>query len=587
MNNRNLHRTIVIGLFAALLGMTAFVHAQQAGDVLFKAMQDELDRTMSQLVMENLERAYFVSYTIDDVQQLEVHGNLGTLTQSNPDRGRYLTIDLRVGSYSLDNSNFVSGFSGYGANYTQLPIDNNYDAIRNQIYLETDQVYKDALETISKKRAYLQTRVIANRPDDFLKLPATRILDKSEEFDINKAQFEELAKAATVVFRDYPDIISSDLKIEAAISNQYLLNSNGTRTMRGDRIYIFDLSMMGKAADGENIFAGDRIIINSLAAVPSAANLIAWTKANADRMSKLIKADTLEDYIGPVVFTADAAGEFFRQLFVRGISNLPLPTFENEQMASIIGRAGGGELAEKLNRRVLPASFTVYDDPTINKVGSSPVIGGYNVDDAGNVPQKVVLVENGKLVNLLIGTSPTKKIKDANGHARGAVSKVVTAKPSNLVFESSEKVPYAKLKETLITLCRDVDLPYGLIVRRLSDPNSSSRSFAMRMGSMMMSGGGSGAPDILSAPWEIYKVYPDGREEPVRGLQFNNVTIRILKDILQTDDQMFVYNYLLNADQEMPASIVTPSVLIEEMELKKNEEKIMKPPLLPSPLAGK
>jgi hypothetical protein len=587
MITRNSRKTMVIGLLAALLGMASFAYAQQAGDVLFKAMQDELDRTMSQLVMENLERAYFVSYTIDDVQQLEVHGNLGTLTLSNPDRGRYLTIDLRVGSYSLDNSNFVSGFSGYGANFSQLPIDNDYDAIRNQIYLETDQVYKDAVETISKKRAYLQTRVVANRPDDFLKLPATRILDKSEEFDINKAQFEELAKAATVVFRDYPDIISSDLKIEAAISNQYLLNSNGTRTMRGDRIYIFDLSMMGKAADGENIFDGDRIIFNSLAAVPSVANLTAWAKGNADRMSKLIKADTLDDYIGPVVFTADAAGEFFRQLFVRGISNLPQPTFENEQMASIIGRAGGGEFAEKLNRRVLPASFMVYDDPTINKVGSSPVIGGYNVDDAGNAPQKVVLVENGKLVNLLIGISPTKKIKDANGHARGAVSKVVTAKPSNLVFESSEKVPYAKLKETLITLCKDVDLPYGLIVRRLSDPNSASGSFAMRMGSMMMSGSGSGAPDALSAPWEIYKVYPDGREEPVRGLQFNNVTVRILKDILQTDDQMFVYNYLLNADQEMPASIVTPSVLIEEMELKKNEEKIMKPPLLPSPLAGK
>jgi TldD protein len=587
MITRNSHRTIAIGLIATLLGLASFAYAQQAGDVLFKAMQDELDRTVSQLVMENLERPYFVSYTVDDVQQLEVHGSLGTLTQSNPDRGRYLSIDLRVGNYSLDNSNFVSGFSGYGTDYSQLPIDNNYDAIRNQIYLQTDQVYKDALETISKKRAYLQTRVIANRPDDFLKLPANRIIDKAEEFDLNKAKFEELAKTATVVFRDYPDIVSSDLKIEAAISNQYLINSNGTRTMRGDRIYIFDLSMMGKATDGENIFDGDRIVFNSLATIPSVADLTAWAKGNADRMSKLIKADTLEEYIGPVIFTADAAGEFFRQLFVRGISNLPQPTYENEQMAAIIGRAGGGEFAEKLNRRVLPASFTVYDDPTVSKIGASPVMGGYNVDDAGNPPQKVVLVENGKLVNLLIGTSPTKKIKDANGHARGAVSKMVTAKPSNLVFESSEKVPYARLKETLITLCKDVDLPYGLIVKRLSDPNASSGSFAMRMGSMMMSGGGSGAPEALSAPWEIYRVYPDGREEPVRGLQFSNVTVRVLKDILQTDDQMFVYNYLLNADQEMPASIVTPSVLIEEMELKKNEEKVMKPPLLPSPLVGK
>ena len=589
MNTRYSRKTTVFGIIVALLGMTSFAYAQQAGDVLFKAMQDELDRSMSQLVMENLERPYFIGYTIDDAQQLNVQATLGTLTRSGLNRERYLSIDLRVGNYSLDNSNFVSGFSGFGADYAQLPIDNNYDAIRNRIYLQTDQVYKDAVETISKKRAYLQTRVIANRPDDFLKLPTNRVLDKPEEFDLNRAKFEELAKAATVVFRGYPDIISCDLSIQAAVTNQYILNTNGTRALRGDRIYVFDLSMMGKAADGEDIYDGDQVIYNSLAAIPSVADLTTWAKGNADRMRKLIKADTLEEYIGPVVFTADAAGEFFRQLFVRGISNLPQPTYENEQMAAMIGRVGGGggEFAEKLNRRVLPASFTVYDDPTVSKVGNSPVVGGYNVDDAGNTPQKVVLVESGKLINLLIGIAPTKKIKDANGHARGAVGKAITAKPSNLVFESSEKVPYAKLKETLITLCKDVDLPYGLIVKRLSDPNASSGSFAMRVGNMMMRSGGSGASDAISTPWEIYKVFPDGREEPVRGLQFNNVTVRILKDILQTDDQMFVYNYLLNADPEMPSSIVTPSVLIEEMELKKNEEKIMKPPLLPSPLAGK
>ena len=195
---------------------------------------------------------------------------------------------MRVGNYSLDNSNFVSGFTGFGADYAQLPIDNNYDAIRNSDLLQTDQVYKDALETISKKRAYLQTRVIANRPDDFIKLPTNRIQDKPEEFDLNKAKFEELAKAATVVFRDYPDIISSDLKIQAAIDNQYLLNSNGTRALRGDRIYIFELSMTGKAADGEDIFDGDRIIVQLLwRPYRRSSDLTAWAKSNADRMSKL------------------------------------------------------------------------------------------------------------------------------------------------------------------------------------------------------------------------------------------------------------------------------------------------------------
>ncbi len=151
------------------------------------------------------------------------------------------------------------------------------------------------------------------------------------------------------------------------------------------------------------------------------------------------------------------------------------------------------------------------------------------------------------------------------------------------MFESTDKVSYDKLKERMITFCKDVDLPYGLIVKRLRDPNASSPAFAYSNMFMQRSG----AAEELSAPWEIYKLYPDGREDPVRGLQFNDVTTRILKDIDQTDDQTFVYSYLLNNDPEMASSIVTPSVLVEEMELKKSEEKVKKPPILPSPLATK
>jgi hypothetical protein len=61
--------------------------------------------------------------------------------------------------------------------------------------------------------------------------------------------------------------------------------------------------------------------------------------------------------------------------------------------------------------------------------------------------------------------------------------------------------------------------------------------------------------------------------------------VRHLRDILQTDDQSHVYNYLIGADYEMPVSIVCPSILLEEIELKQAETKVQKPPILPSPLA--
>ncbi len=574
---KNIIALMVIAALFCLMTVTPAV-ADNRSDLFFKVMEDEIQRNVSQLVMEKLERPYFIGYTIDDIQQLEVSASLGQLLQSRMERSRYLTTDLRVGDYKLDNSNFVAGFSGFGADFTSLPIEDDYDAMRNTIYLATDRVYKTALETLSKKRAYLQSRVINDRPDDHIKFPANKFLDKPEALDIEAEFFEELAKPMTEVFRAYPGIISSELNVTASVVNQYLANSEGTQTLRGDRIYGFSLSMSGRSADGEDVVNSDRIIVNDLKRLPDRTQLIAWAKGNAEKMNRMINADTLEDYIGPVMFSGEAAGEFLRQLFSKNVSNQPGPVYENDQMSSMM--SSGSDFANKLNRRVLPITMNVYNDPTLEKIGDMPLIGAYGVDDAGNSPQRTMLVENGKLVNILIGITPTKKVKDPNGSARGAVSKEVTAKPSNLVFESTDKITADKLKKNLIAMCKDIDLPYGILITKLRDMGTPTGGFQF-FG--QQPGGGSDAG--LTQPYEIFRIYADGREELLRGLQFTDVNVRILRDIVQTDNSRYVYNYLIGNDYEMPATIVTPSLLIEEMELKKIDTKVKKPPVLPSPLA--
>ena len=173
-------------------------------------------------------------------------------------------------------------------------------------------------------------------------------------------------------------------------------------------------------------------------------------------------------------------------------------------------------------------------------------------------------------------------MKEANGHARGAVSKLVKARPSNLIVESSDRMPYEDLKALMLEMCQDFDLKYGVVVRRLGDPNAPSTRSSSFRGFFRA---GPGHQDLLTAPMIAHKVYPDGTEEPVRNIEFSDVTIRVLRDIVQTADDKHVYSYAIGNDYEMPASIVCPSILIEEMEIKKSEAKIMRPPILPSPLA--
>jgi predicted Zn-dependent protease len=568
---------LAIGLMA-MIALSWGNASGQTDNIIFQAMQDELQRSMSQLVMEGLERPYFIGYTIDDYQNLTVSGSLGTLTQSRLDRGRFLTVDFRVGDYGLDNSDFVAGYYDPGPSYYSLAVDDNYDAIRNGVYLATDEMYKEALKEISRKRAYLQTRVIKDRPDDFLYQPANIYNGIPEAFDSDQPRIEQLVVAATQAFTDYPEIASAEIKIRAGIDNQYFVNSGGSRSLRGDRIYVVELSMSGRTDEGEDITYGDRMIVKDLRDLPDKEKLSAWARSDAEKIRKILDAETVEEYTGPVIFTGDAAGEFFRQLFVKNVAESPAPLYEREELAK---RSSGPELANKINRRVLPEFINVYDDPTTKNLGPIKLVGDFPVDDAGNPPKRIQLVDKGKLVSLPIGVSPTKQVKDPNGHARGAVSKEVRAEPGNIIIESDDKSTFDQLKRLMIQMCRDMGLDYGLVIKKLDNPEGKTS----RM--MFFYGPQSGKENALSVPLEAYKVKVDGTQEPLRSLEFSGVTVRVLKDILQTDDTMYGYNYLVKNDDEIPVSIVCPSILVEEMELKKTEAKTQKPRVLPSPLARK
>jgi hypothetical protein len=90
----------------------------------------------------------------------------------------------------------------------------------------------------------------------------------------------------------------------------------------------------------------------------------------------------------------------------------------------------------------------------------------------------------------------------------------------------------------------------------------------------------------LTPPLEVYKVWvEDGREELIRGAEFEAVTVKTLKDITETSDDYYVHNFLLGHDNELPATIIAPSILIEEMELKETEAEAIKPPYLKSPIS--
>jgi predicted Zn-dependent protease len=308
-------------------------------------------------------------------------------------------------------------------------------------------------------------------------------------------------------------------------------------------------------------------------------------KELAAHVVELAAAPKGEDYSGPVLFEDVASPQLFAELLGK---NLAL----GRRLQG--GRGGPGptsELEGRLGARVLPDSFTVVDDPSQKEWRGRPLFGSYDLDREGVPAKPLRLVEKGVLKGYLLTRQPVRGFSGSNGRARmdGAAG-ASTAGIGNLFIGASDTVPAGEMKKKLIELIQQRGQPYGMVVRKLDFPAAAPPEELRRL--MAAS---PGAVHPVSAPTLVYKVYPDGREELVRGMRFQGVNVRSLRDILAAGDDSTVFEFMDNPAPfamiggggfTAEACVVAPSIIVDDLELKPNDDEQPKPPLVAAPPLG-
>jgi hypothetical protein len=179
----------------------------------------------------------------------------------------------------------------------------------------------------------------------------------------------------------------------------------------------------------------------------------------------------------------------------------------------------------------------------------------------------------------------------SNGHARlqGGYG-ANTAGFSNLFVRASETVAPSELKRKMIEICKTRSKPYGILIRKMDFPSSAPFDELRRLLAGSANSGGSAKP--VSIPILAYRVYPDGREELVRGLRFRGFNARAFKDILAASDESFVFEFLDNGapmalmgagNTIAQSCVIAPSLLIDDLEMERMEEEFPKIPIVPPP----
>jgi TldD protein len=571
----------------------------QAADVpdtstLYRAAQDELARSIKELKIEKQERPYYISYRIEDKHITEISARFGSLMFTNTSHSRDAFVDVRVNNYDLDNSNFICqtrSMDLIDSDKTALPLEDDYYAIRQALWIVTDGTYKKALERLARKIATLQNQPRKDTVPDFSKVEPTTIFEPIRTTEVDISYWAETVKRASEVFKEFPKIQESEVRFKVRTVIRYFLDTEGNQSRTMHTLSMLEVAAKTQSTDGDPL--ENQIGFHGLVPMdlPDTPALLQSIRAMAETLCMQVSIAKEEDYSGPVMFVGQAAAELFFQVLGKGISDPRTPLYENDMIAQT-ATSGLGTLAKRLGRRVMSNFLSAVDDPTIIAWEGVPLVGHYRIDDEGVPAQPVEVAIDGKLLSLLMSRAPTKRMRTTNGHGRYRDEDYgprTVGLIANLIITATEPYRTSDLKTELIDICKEYEIPYGIVITRLMPTKPlTTKDFYLRY-FRTMSGGG-GEDELLSMPVIAYRIDAEsGTATLIRGLTFSDVTPRVLRDILVTGQENYLYNFIYRDEHgnTYPMSVVAPAVLVEEMDLVGTDTKPTKLPILTPPFPKK
>ena len=561
----------ICGVTAAMLLTIPFAVAQRAAapHPITRALEDEVKRAMEVLQAKGNPAPYFINYEVHDIQRVQVEASLGAIRNSDAEHSRYLDIDVRVGDYQYDNTHQIrgqrGGSSGGNFNYpVSMPLDDDIDALKSVVWLETDRRYKNAVERLIQVRANRAIKVDEEDTSaDFSREKAQTAAMGRVSSNLNQQDWEKRVKAYSGVFSKYPEIYDGSVSVSSNANNQFVVNSEGTSIQHGTAQVRISIFARTKADDGMELNRFESFDAHSSANLPSDTVIRQTIDKMIADLKALRAAPMIEPFTGPAILSGRASGVFFHEIFGHRIEGQRQKN-DNE----------GQTFTKKINQSVLPDFISVYDDPTLKQLHGVDLNGTYAFDDDGVPAQRVTVVDKGILKNFLLSRSPIAGFEQSNGHGRKAPGYASVGRQGNLIVESSKTVTETRLREMLIEEAKKQGKQFGLLFKDISGGfTTTSRN----------------SPQAFQVtPIMVYRIYVDGRpDELVRGVDLIGTPLTSFSKIVAASDKQEVFNGFCGAESGyVPVAAIAPSILTTQIEVQKKAKSSERPPILPPPASG-
>lgn len=540
-------RTRALLLIPALCSF-ALAQAPPSADPILTAMQQELAREKSDLVIPGMQRPYFIQYRLEDIHAYDAIASYGALTRETENHQRVVRVEVRIGSDVSDSS------SARGDGSLELaPMDGDPATLKYALWSATDDAYKNALRAYATKQATLKTFQSAPTANDFTPAKAVTLIEPMAALTLDRDDWKHRLIEASGLFATSPETRSfaeqveySSASLSALVINRYTVNTDGTVLRHGYSGYSEEISVGGQAPDGMELGRSNGTVATTAAGLESAAALNKRTIDDLISFNELRHAPTVdpEDYHGPVLFSGDAAADVFNRLFV--------PNVEADRPEMGTSARTQGAYQSSYKTPVLPAFLSVVDDPTLRSFEGRALMGAYKVDDEGVPVDPVDIVVHGKLMNYLMGRQPVKDFPESNGHGRAALGQGAHARAGVVVIKSSDPLSSDALRTKLLALAKE----QGRDVYAVETLNGEL------------------------VPRLLYRVSPDGKRTLVRGAVFDELDQRAIRSgILAAGGKPYIAQQI----GLVPETTIAPELLFADITVKRANEEQQKLPYYPPP----
>jgi len=601
----NVVRIIALALGVAFLSTTIAktTRAQQwpaaDADQTLKAMHDELDRSRN-MQMPNLPKPYFIQYRLLDLDVHTITASFGALVSSTVTHNRFMDVNIHVGDYKLDSSEFISGdgFQGFLGSAGQVGVDGDYNSLRQDLWLATDQAYKSALDNMAHKQGFL--RSLSKPPEiaDFSPEKPYVKVDARIVPDWTNRNWEQEAKQASAVLRAYPELYSNRVTYTLIYETYYVMNTEGTEVRTSRSLAGIEVSMETQAPDGVPMHHFYSTYVNRPADLPAATEVSQQLGKRGKELVAMRTANPMPEYSGPVLVESRAAASLLAQMLTPSITGARSPLSMLPMVDQLMERLGGrSEWSGRINSRVLPTEASLADDPMATDAQGHTLAGSYVVDEEGVPAQRVNIVDSGILKDFLMSRRPGPDFDQSNGHARALFLSDPRASSSNLVFRSSKGVTPEELKKKFLASCKDAAREWCLMIREMDNPSIGISSQEELSGEIQELAAGAASGERV--PLVLYRVnVSDGSEELLRPGHLLGMNLRVLRDASGFGNDATLFSYTQSqapgiagtalgtfgsAVDGVASTFTAPSILFNDVEGREARGEMRRLPLIPPP----